>query len=369
MVDDGNPDELYAKAMDLIGWDEYSIGNGFIDTESFQYLLKAAELGHPEAQYLVGKAYVHMIPENMDLSTEYSDKGWEWYHRAADNGNQRAILIESEGEYWSGNREAARDTFLGVVNSNPTDPKVQLDIGILYLFGRVIEEDHAAAAEWIVRAADQGYAPAMAEAAWMYQHGDGVKESYERSFHYAQEGSKLGNSECILYLGRHYMCGRGTERDPEKGFGLIFEAMEKGNAYAYMEVAEAYEKGFGVEQSYVKAAEIYEKGIKDVEDVSCMIALGNLYEKGLGVEQCDSYAYDLYTMATKHILGPLAVEDLAELAREGNAIAAVVLGDSYRDGRAGLEPSREKAIELYTWPADKGYDIALVRLSKMKRDD
>ncbi len=95
-----NSDELFRKAMELIDDDERNVDEpGFLDSDAFQLLLKAAEANHPEAQYLVGKAYCSMSVRNWETYDQNAEMGWEWYRRSADNGYQRAILTMAEGEY------------------------------------------------------------------------------------------------------------------------------------------------------------------------------------------------------------------------------------------------------------------------------
>ena len=345
-----DPNKLFEEAMKLIGNDDYYVSEpGFMNSDAYKLLLRAAELNHPEAQYLVGKTYCRtsadvfsrMTDDGDELSQQYGDTGWEWYRKSADNGYQRAILIIAEGEYWKKNIDAAREMFLEVVNSNPTDPKTQYDIGFFYWLGRIVDKDLNESVKWHIRAAEQGYSPAMSEAAIAYIRGEGVDQSDELALHYAREGTKHGNSDCMIYLGKHYKYGRAVEKNPKKAFKLFLKALEKGNPLAYIEVGDAYENGVGVEQSYTKAKEIYIKGVEDIEDADCTVALGRLYEKGLGVEQNERRAYELYSQALNGLMELIAIEALTELTEEGSSVAMMALSDYYERSSCHKKPSHE----------------------------
>ena len=59
-----------------------------------------------------------------------------------------------------------------------------------------------------------------------------------------------------------------------------------------MSLGDAYEKGLGVDQSYEKAAECYQK-VADDDDPRGLVALGNMYENGLGFRQSDQRAFEM----------------------------------------------------------------------------
>ena len=56
---------------------------------------------------------------------------------------------------------------------------------------------------------------------------------------------------------------------------------DRGYAPAIYELAKMYEGGFGVQRDYRKAAELYQKAVKQVHADS-MFALGVLYQEGKG---------------------------------------------------------------------------------------
>ena len=60
--------------------------------------------------------------------------------------------------------------------------EAQFDVGLLYLHGRGVEEDHVEAARWYRLAAEQGYVRAQYELADLYDRGDGVEKDVAEAF-------------------------------------------------------------------------------------------------------------------------------------------------------------------------------------------
>ena len=112
--DTEDPEELYQKAMELIGNDESNVHvEGFLDSEAFQYLLRAGDLGHSEAQLLLGMAYSYAYAHDLD-NEELAKISCDWYDKAIKNGNLRAMLIKARSE-------DSRELFQKVLDSNPTE--------------------------------------------------------------------------------------------------------------------------------------------------------------------------------------------------------------------------------------------------------
>ena len=55
-------------------------------------------------------------------------------------------------------------------------PGPQVMLGMKYLLGQDVPEDHAEAARWFLRAAEHGFAPAQSLIGGMYRDGDGVTQ-------------------------------------------------------------------------------------------------------------------------------------------------------------------------------------------------
>ena len=106
-------------------------------------------------------------------------------------------------------------------------------------------------------------------------------------------------------------------------------------------------KLYGVEQSYDKAIEYYEKAAK-LNDSEAQFNLGHLFLNGEGVPVDKKRAFDLFQKS----------------ARFGNPIAQFTLGVMYQNGVDELiEKDVNKCIQMYKKASDKGYEQAQFNLA------
>lgn len=112
--------------------------------------------------------------------------------------------------------------------------------------------------------------------------------------------------------------------------------LEQENAEYYLQQAEIYEQGNGVEQDFSKAVEFYTKAAKMGNSIA-MNNLGIMYLEGIGVEQNYKIAKELFDKAYS----------------QGLVDAAKSLGFVYHTGR-GVPVDLDKSIEFFLIPAEKG---------------
>ncbi len=157
--------------------------------QAADWMRKAAEAGHPEAQYRLGLMY--------------------------ENG-----LGVAQGEPWEMLRwlnEAASKGHAGA----------QTALGRLYLSGGAVEPDDAEAARWFERAAMTGSAEAQRMLGELYLEGRGVERNAVRASHWLGAAAEQGDGPAMLGLGRLYQGGRGVKPDPVEAFmwfGLAADA-------------------------------------------------------------------------------------------------------------------------------------------------
>jgi TPR repeat protein len=125
------------------------------------------------------------------------------------------------------------------------------------------------------------------------------------------------------------------------------EWVDKGEAWAQAMMAALYREGqFGLKQSYVMAAMLFEKAVAQGDSVA-MYNLALLYENGKGVVQSFKKAAELNTMA----------------AEQGHVDAMTRLGMLYTLG-LGVVQSIESAREWWTKAAIEGQEEAIMNLKK-----
>jgi TPR repeat protein len=67
-------------------------------------------------------------------------------------------------------------------------------LGIAYLKGRGVPQDHKTAVKWFRLAAGQGYAEAQSNLGWMYQNGWGVIKDYKSAVYWYELAFGQGHS-------------------------------------------------------------------------------------------------------------------------------------------------------------------------------
>jgi TPR repeat protein len=146
----------------------------------------------------------------------------EWYERAIDKGDARAMR----------------------------------NLGTLYLKG----EDYAKAREWYEKAADKGDASGMNRLGRLYHNGQGVAQDYAKAREWYEKAADKGEPNAVTNLGIiYYYGGFGVAQDYAKAREWYEKAAAKGDANAMRNLGTLYHSGLGVTQDYTKAREWYEK--------------------------------------------------------------------------------------------------------------
>ena len=117
------------------------------------YYTKAADLGSPMAQAILGNLYANGVHGNVDY-----EKSVEWYRKAAEKGH----------------------------------PDGQFGLGVRYAMGQGVPADLQEAMRLFTAAAEQGQPNAQFNLATMYEEGKGTPADPERAAHYYQLAADQG---------------------------------------------------------------------------------------------------------------------------------------------------------------------------------
>ena len=112
-------------------------------------------------------------------------------------------------------------------------------------------------------------------------YADFSEGAYKASF---SSFSDIDSPEAEYCLAFHYLNGRGTSRDAEKGFSLLVSAMEHGYLPAVAEVGQCYGYGIGTDTDDAKAFELFTRAA-EVGDPYGMAMLSMMYLNGDGVKK------------------------------------------------------------------------------------
>jgi TPR repeat protein len=263
------------------------------------------------------------------------------------------------------------------------DAETQHVLGMMYRTGIGIERNYAKAAEWITKAAEQGYIEAQVSLAYMYQNGEGVECNPIKAIEWFTKAANQGDLNAQYNLGVIYQKGKGVEKDYNRAAEWYTKAAEQGDAEAQNRLAIMYQTGEGVNQDEVKAFEWYEKAAEQgLADAQTNLAY--MYEDGTGTERDYAKAFEWYTkaaeqgnIAAQNNLGDIyrqglgiirdygkAIEWYEKAANQGHVIPQKSLGDMYYKGQC-IERDYGKALEWYTKAAKQGLVVAQAILGDM----
>lgn len=252
----------------------------------------------------------------------------------------------------------------------------QYRLGAWYLLGNGVASDPQMALKYYEMAADKGDSNAINELAIMYDEAKGIPADHEKATELFRKCAKLDNEYCMnnlaLRLGNspeeqkeaaelfkktaergnavglaNYgaaMCSGDGVDQPDGGecIRLLTEAMNKGYAWAYSRLAQAYKDGeAGMPVDPKKAFEIMKSGLS-TGDANVINNYGYYLDQGIG---CDVD----YKTASRYFL--LAAE-------KGLPIAMANVGEYYEKGQGYFQKDLKKATEWYKKASSAGYDAS-----------
>jgi TPR repeat protein len=160
--------------------------------------------------------------------------------------------------------------------ANAGDPSAQTKIGNIYLVGDAdivhtgsgfeldftVAPDHKKAAEWFLRAANQGYAVAQTYLGLIYQYGgDGISQDYQKAIKWYLKAANQGDSVAQCSLGFMYRFGYGVPQDYKRAVEWYLRAANRGDSMAQYALLVMSDEG-SVPQNYKKAVELLLKIFK-----------------------------------------------------------------------------------------------------------
>lgn len=191
-----------------------------------------------------------------------------------------------------------------------------------------------------------------------YYSGEGVRQNYEKAAEYFLKAAEQGKPLAQAFLGEMYLNGTGLAQDSKKAFKWYMKAAEQGVPESQYNVGIMYYNGEGVERDFNAAAEWYKKAA-DQGYASAQLNLGRMFLLGEGVPQNMLEAERLYKRSAaqgnenaKKSLKMLA-EKLLELAETGEPHAQVLIAGNYMLG-TGVEQSYDEALKWYMKAAEQG---------------
>lgn len=299
----------------MLGY-RYSIG---LTSASFgdnaraaKWFRKAAKQGHVEAQYRLGVMYRFGWVGKEDYA-----KAKGWFREAAKQGHVQAqfdlgfMYFEDEdgqlyhriqASYWFG--EAAMQGHV----------EAQYYIGEMHRRGLALggKQDHAEAASWYRRSAEEGYTPSLIRLGEIYYCGGfGVERDFAEAVKWYRTAAELGDTWAQFNLGLMYYRGLGVEKDfaeaakwyRKAGHAKTYCEMQKiitsfgigrGNRFVYKMVDWVGLKDKATRCFFDKP---FAEGCAFNGDAEAQFVLGVSHENGVGFEKDYAEAYAWFNLA------------------------------------------------------------------------
>ncbi len=132
-------------------------------------------------------------------------------------------------------------------------PEAEFLMGMMYQYGRGVDQDFAKAAMWFRRSAEQGNSAAQTNLALLLVSGKLGKPDFAEAVKLLEKASASGNTTATYNLGLRYAKGEGVEKNSAKATEYYRKAAEANNAFAQYNLAYSYATGEGLAIDNVEA--------------------------------------------------------------------------------------------------------------------
>ena len=134
------------------------------------------------------------------------------------------------------------------------DVDAQYDLGIMYIVGEAVVQDHKRAAYWLSKAGEQGHSGAQWALGLMYGYGEGVELNYDKAVYWYTKAAVQGDARAQNDLGLFYYDGLGVEQNFKQAAYWLSKAAEQDHSESQNVLGFMYYNGLGVWQNHKKAA-------------------------------------------------------------------------------------------------------------------
>jgi TPR repeat protein len=225
------------------------------------YFTKGSETGDPYNWFMPNrKAFCDFIESAGFVIGSYYDDG-HWASIASTKG-ERSFVPGIEGynpNAVTRNRPGAQPDHAEAAKwmrkaAEQGDPGAQTNLGFWYADGRGVQTDYAEAAKWMRMAAEQGHAAAQTNLGFWYANGQGVQQDFAEAAKWMRKAAEQGHAAAQTNLGFMYEDGQGVQQDDVEAAKWYRKAAERGHAEAQRILGSMYQDGRGVPKDHVLAS-------------------------------------------------------------------------------------------------------------------
>ncbi|MGN1394420.1 MAG: tetratricopeptide repeat protein [Succinivibrionaceae bacterium] len=235
----------------------------------------------------------------------------------------------------------------------------------MYYNGNGVAVDKVKGIEFYKKASDMGNVRASYKLGEIYYIGEDVNKDYKIVFEEFSKGAAQGDYPSIGRLGLMYLNGQYVEKDKIKGFDMVLKAANAGVSNAQIALYVCYNDEIAKIYPNIDKLHYLQMAADNGDSVALSLLIPQLisenkheevekYSKIL-LEAGDLTNYSIisaYYMLTNDY--PMAFKYYKVLAEHDDAEALYIVGLEYNKGELTIL-NKEKALELITKSADKGY--------------
>jgi len=165
---------------------------------------------------------------------------------------------------------------------------------------------------WLVRAANQDFAPAEVNLGILYANGVGVAHDDEEALHWFKKAARKHFATAEFLLGTMYETGAGVSLNYEEAAGWYRKAAGHGHPMAQNNLGGMYQRGQGVSQDLDQAKKLFTLAAQQGNAVSCA-NLATLNMGANGFPRDDRAAY-FWAILAERVQVPGMSTSVPELA-------------------------------------------------------
>ncbi len=245
-------------------------------------------------------------------------------------------------------------------------PEAQCWLGVCYAYGYgMAMEDEAEAAKWYWKAAEQNNSDAQFALALCHENGQGVPKDAKEAVHWYRKAADQNHAIAQYKLGVCYDTGQGVVEDEAEAVKWFRKSAQQDDVDAQYNLGICYEAGQGVAADEVEAAEWYRKAAEQGHP-QAQYNLGVCYDNGRGVAKDEVEAVKWYQKAAEQghpdARFAEAVRWYRKAAEQGHAQAQYNLGRSYDNGE-GVAKDEVEAVKWYRKAAEQNHADAQYALA------
>ena len=142
------------------------------------------------------------------------------------------------------------------------DVTAQFNLGVCYQDGFGLVRDHAEAAKWYRKAAEQNHAVAQFNLGRCYDYGQGVTEDHTEAFKWYLKAAEQGHVKAQDCVGTYYYVGRGVEENYSEAVKWLRGLKKQTLGINQLWLGTCYEEGKGVSRDYCEAYKFYKLAVE-----------------------------------------------------------------------------------------------------------